>query len=195
MSKNTNLDLIFKALNFAARAHEGQKRKDKTDLAYIVHPTGVALLLMRVGADEAVIAAGLLHDVVEDCNVTLKELEKEFGREVATMVADVTEPGSSYSWEERKQHQIDYVKKMSRGSMMVKAADIIHNRWSLVSALEIEGPSILKNFHSPFSDYLKIDRKRYEELKNKWPTNPLLPELNQGIKQFEQALKLWSTKI
>jgi len=42
MSKNTNLDLIFKALNFAARAHEGQKRKDKTDLAYIVHPIGVA---------------------------------------------------------------------------------------------------------------------------------------------------------
>ena len=81
--------LVEKAFTFAEKAHEGQMRE--TGDPYFIHPVSVALTLADLQLDAATIAAGLLHDTVEDCEgVTLEVIEREFGQEVATMVDGVT---------------------------------------------------------------------------------------------------------
>ena len=97
--------MIHEAIIFAALAHEGQKRKG-TDVPYIVHPFEVAQILTKAGASESVICAGLLHDTVEDTEVTLEEIRQKFGGEVAGMVSVMTED-KSLSWEERKQKAVE----------------------------------------------------------------------------------------
>lgn len=98
--------LLTHAIQFATRAHHNQTRKG-TDLPYIVHPFAVGLLLSELRFPETVIAAGLLHDTLEDGGVTEEALTSEFGAEIAALVAGASEPDKSLSWHERKQHSID----------------------------------------------------------------------------------------
>lgn len=120
-------DLIDRAIGFAARAHEGQRRKIG-DVPYIAHPVGVAMLLMEMGCRPAVVAAALLHDVVEDTGVSLKEIERSFGSEVAEIVAGCTEPPKKkVSWEQRKLHMIRSLRDASLSVKLVMAADKYHN--------------------------------------------------------------------
>lgn len=85
---NPNKEIITNAFEFANKMHEGMKRKSGED--YIIHPYTVALILADANADEHTIAAGLLHDVVEDCSCTIMEIEMKFGSDVAVMVDGVT---------------------------------------------------------------------------------------------------------
>jgi len=79
--------LIDASLAFAARAHAGQTRK-ATDIPYIVHPVGVMLILIEAGEnDPEGLAAALLHDTVEDTEVTLAQIQEAFGARVAEIVA------------------------------------------------------------------------------------------------------------
>ncbi|HOT91136.1 MAG TPA: bifunctional (p)ppGpp synthetase/guanosine-3',5'-bis(diphosphate) 3'-pyrophosphohydrolase [Anaerolineae bacterium] len=81
-------DLIRRAYDFACTAHNGQTRKSGEP--YIQHPLNVAYLLAEMRFDPAVIAAGLLHDVLEDCHIPREELEAQFGKEVLVLVEGVT---------------------------------------------------------------------------------------------------------
>lgn len=87
-SASSSRDLILRAYNFATAAHDGQERKSGGP--YIIHPLSVAHLLAEMHFDPAVIAAGLLHDVLEDCDVPRPELEAQFGQEVLLLVEGVT---------------------------------------------------------------------------------------------------------
>ena len=91
--------MIQEAARFATKAHEGMLRKGGK-MPYIYHPLEVALLVSRMTKDEEVIAAGYLHDVLEDTAVTEEELEQAFGRRVLELVKAETED-KSLSWEER----------------------------------------------------------------------------------------------
>ena len=95
---------IHDAIIFAAKAHEGQRRKG-TDIPYITHPFEVAQILMEAGCDETLIIAGLLHDPLEDTEVTAAEIEEQFGPEVLALV-DSDSEDKSLSWEDRKKPQI-----------------------------------------------------------------------------------------
>lgn len=79
---------IVSAYEFAAKAHEGQKRS--SGQAYIIHPLAVAYILLELGMDTDTICAALLHDVVEDTPATLDDLKKRFGQDVAMLVDGVT---------------------------------------------------------------------------------------------------------
>lgn len=83
--------LIERAFAFAEKAHEGQRRKSGEP--YLVHPYNVAIILADFGADAETIAAGLLHDTVEDTGILLSQIEKEFGKNIAFMVDAVTKLG------------------------------------------------------------------------------------------------------
>ncbi len=80
--------LLEKAFAMALKAHDGQHRMSGED--YIHHPLGVARILAELQIDADSIAASLLHDVVEDTTITLEQLEKEFGKEIAVLVDGVT---------------------------------------------------------------------------------------------------------
>src|SRR5579871_3242090 len=88
ISGSGNLPLVKKAYEFAKRAHEGQMRKSGEP--FIIHPFAVARIISELKLDPATISAALLHDVVEDCEVTLDEIRNEFGDEIATLVDGVT---------------------------------------------------------------------------------------------------------
>lgn len=127
--------VIERALAASLAAHEGQSRKGECATPYVIHPMHVALMLARFGLDDDVIAAGLLHDVVEDCPAWSNErVQAEFGAHVAGIVSQLTED-KSRSWDERKQAAIAKVPHMSPEAASVKACDKLHNLHSLVNQL------------------------------------------------------------
>ena len=93
--------LIDLAIKVSTKAHEGQYRKG-TNLPYISHPYAVGMLLMSYECTSEVVAAGILHDTVEDTELTLKDIEEQFGPKVASIVEGCSEPNKEWSWEERK---------------------------------------------------------------------------------------------
>jgi guanosine-3',5'-bis(diphosphate) 3'-pyrophosphohydrolase len=83
---------IFKAISFAEQKHEGQFRTDESRSKYIIHPIRVAKILIEEAkvTDPAILIAGLLHDIIEDCNVSVAEIKKLFGNETADIVASLS---------------------------------------------------------------------------------------------------------
>ncbi|MFA5536203.1 MAG: bifunctional (p)ppGpp synthetase/guanosine-3',5'-bis(diphosphate) 3'-pyrophosphohydrolase [Bacillota bacterium] len=131
---SVNGDLIRLGYDFATIAHQGQKRKSGED--YIIHPLGVAQILAELQLDAVTITAGLLHDVVEDCNISLMELEKEFGKEVALLVDGVTKL-SKIAFKSKEEQQVENLRKMFIAMakdirvLMIKLADRLHNMRTL----------------------------------------------------------------
>lgn len=117
---------IFKAIEFAAKAHTGQFRKS-TNLPYILHPLGVGRILIEYDFSEEVVIAGILHDTIEDTSVTLKDILNVFGRNVKRIVEGASEPNRSDSWVNRKQHTIDYLKTAPGDVLLVACADKLDN--------------------------------------------------------------------
>ena len=131
---NDDTLLIVRALEFAARKHAGQRRKGAAAEPYVNHLAEVALLLAGVaGADAALVAAGLLHDTVEDTETTRADLERAFGADVAALVAEVTDD-KGLAKEERKRRQIEAAPGKSDRAKMLKLADKTSNLRALVAS-------------------------------------------------------------
>lgn len=140
------MGVIEEAIVFAAEAHSGQHRK-ATGRPYIWHPLAVGRLLADHGYAEPVIVGGLLHDTVEDTHVTLEQLARRFGADVAAIVDGCTEPDHrALRWEERKSHTIGALPSASLDVRAVTAADKIDNLRSIASDLEEIGESVWTRF-------------------------------------------------
>lgn len=133
-----NTSKIIKALKVAEEAHKGQFRKSGEP--YIVHPMCVSMILLDLGMDTDTICAGLLHDVVEDTDMTLEDLRKEFGLKVAELVDSVTKIGQlpNLKIPMTKDEQLaENVRKMVFGTakdvrvIIIKLADRLHNMRTL----------------------------------------------------------------
>ncbi len=133
------MDLKEKAKLFAINAHMGQIRKAEPDKPMIMHPISVGMILEEYGCDEAVVAAGYLHDVVEDTKYTISDIKKEFGNDVADLVMGDTEPDKSLSWEDRKTYTIENTKKLPLRNKLVICADKISNLEDLVIKFQKSG--------------------------------------------------------
>ena len=130
-----NAELVERAWHFAEKAHEGQKRKSGEP--YFIHPVRVATTLADLMMDGATIAAGLMHDCVEDCeNVTLEMIQNEFGAEVAQLVDGVTKL-SRLDFISREEQQAESLRKMILAMskdirvVLIKLADRLHNMQTL----------------------------------------------------------------
>uniref|UniRef100_A0A915KLB6 Guanosine-3',5'-bis(diphosphate) 3'-pyrophosphohydrolase MESH1 n=1 Tax=Romanomermis culicivorax TaxID=13658 RepID=A0A915KLB6_ROMCU len=125
---NSTLHSIIKAANFAAEKHRDQRRKDPQKTPYINHPIGVAHILCDEGSvgDGDVLQAAILHDTVEDTNTSFEELEKNFGKKVRDIVAEVTDD-KSLNRIERKKAQISRAKDACHEAKLVKLADKLYN--------------------------------------------------------------------
>ena len=128
--RNYDLALIEKAYDFAAERHEGQKRRSGEP--YIIHPLAVASYLVDLGMDDQCICAALLHDVVEDTDTSLEEIETGFGPEVAELVNGVTKLGK-ISFSSVEEEQAENLRKMLLAMskdirvMIIKLNDRLHN--------------------------------------------------------------------
>ena len=126
--ESQQVGLIFKALDFAARKHRDQRRKDLEASPYINHPITLVNLLWNTAgvSDPAVMVAALLHDTVEDTETTFAELKQEFGAEVEQLVREVTDD-RSLPKQQRKQQQVEHAAHLSQKAKLVKLADKISN--------------------------------------------------------------------
>ena len=140
------MDIKEKAKLFAIEAHKGQVRKNEKDKPMIMHPISVGELLESFGYDDNVVAAGYLHDVVEDTEYTIEDIKKEFGCDIASLVMGASEMDKSLSWEERKQHTIDEVKNLPFRNKLVVLADKINNLEDLSIKLGKSGTRDFSNF-------------------------------------------------
>lgn len=132
MSSSTFLSCeLLRATDFAAQRHSFQRRKNG-DIPYINHSIGVALLVTKAysAADQEVdleaVVAALLHDVVEDTETSLEEIEQEFGSQVRSIVAEVTDD-KSLAKVTRKRLQVEKAPSKSTEAKMVKLADKLYN--------------------------------------------------------------------
>lgn len=132
--KEADLELIKKAYDFAAKAHEGQTRKSGE--AYILHPLAVAEILVNMQMDVTSIIASLLHDVVEDTSVSLETLREEFGDTCAMLVDGLTKL-DKISFKSKEEHQNENYRKMFVAMaqdirvILIKLADRLHNMRTL----------------------------------------------------------------
>lgn len=186
---------IQKAINLASRLHSGQARKGDSGLPYISHPFSVALILSSYTKDEDVIVAGLLHDVLEDVrDYYHDDLVRDFGQNVAQIVKGVSEDkdpniksDEKASWEERKSKYIKGLESASNESLLVCAADKIHNLQSMIDAYQEKGDALWKNFNSPkdkkiwfYAEVLKVLKLRLE--------SPIVYELQEVYTKAEKIL-------
>ena len=116
------LPLTRRALEFAAERHRGQWR-EADHAPFILHPLEVAQLLRGRGYPDAVVAAGVLHDVIEDTGVDPAELERQFGARVAALVSAVSEPPGGGGYAERKARLRDAIAGADADAAAVFAAD------------------------------------------------------------------------
>ena len=145
-------DAYERALRLAAVAHRGQERRG-SGIPYVAHPFAVAGVVARAGFDEATQIAALLHDVVEDTDVTLDAIRREFGDEVAATVAGCSEEkrdaaGRDRPWEDRKHDYLAALRSASLATRAVVLADKLHNLTCIRLDLEAGRP-IWAAFHAP----------------------------------------------
>lgn len=143
-------DQYARAFSFAAGAHAGQFRKGGT-VPYITHPLAVSALVVEFGGDEDQAIAGLLHDVVEDCGVSLVDLSEKFGPRVAAIVAACTdgvpdERGVKAPWRERKERYLTHLEEEAQDALLVAACDKLHNVRAIVFDIRQMGDSAFDRF-------------------------------------------------
>ena len=130
------MGIVEEAVAFAAERHSGQKRKG-TALPYIVHPIEAAAICARITDNEDIIAAGVLHDVVEDTGTPIDEIREQFGESVARIVSHESEDKrrdrpAETTWRERKQETIDAISSTDdEGVLIVCLADKLSNMRSI----------------------------------------------------------------
>lgn len=131
----SGLELVLRAARFAAHHHRDQRRKGDAGEPYLNHLIEVAHILAAVtgDADPVLIAAGLLHDVVEDQDVTLAEVTTAFGPEIAGIVAEVTDDKSLHKTD-RKRLQVEMTPHKSVRARMLKIADKTSNLRAIITS-------------------------------------------------------------
>jgi (p)ppGpp synthase/HD superfamily hydrolase len=163
--------LVEDAYELAVDAHHGSRRRNETN---IDHPAAVGQLLHREGFDDEVVAAALLHDVVEDTDTHMEEIVERFGPRVGELVCVMTEDAAIEDYEERKAEHRARVASHSSRAAAIYAAD----KLAKTSALRHEG--------GPVSDAkLHHYRQTLIELRHAHPELPFLVELEEGLRALD----------
>ncbi len=191
--------IILKAYNYAKEKHGTQCRKSGEP--YIIHPVQVAYILADIGLDESTICAALLHDVVEDTEVTHEDLVRDFGEEIANMVAGVTKLGELRYQASTEERQVENYRKMflAMGKdirvIIIKLADRLHNLRTLKYLRrdrQIANAKETMELYAPLANRLGIYSLKWEleDLAFKYLYPEEYRELVAGIdKKREERLK------
>ncbi len=151
---NINIPLIRRAYEFSSKAHAGQHRESGEP--YVIHCLNVALILAELHLDSTTIAAGLIHDVVEDTEYSLDRIREEFGDELASLVDGVTKLGT-VEFKSREEQQVEYFRKMLLSMardirvILIKLADRLHNMRTLHHLSEERRRRIARETRSVYS--------------------------------------------
>ncbi|NOZ95791.1 MAG: bifunctional (p)ppGpp synthetase/guanosine-3',5'-bis(diphosphate) 3'-pyrophosphohydrolase [Acidobacteria bacterium] len=193
------------AVRLAARAHYHQFRKRSPGgedcdggpdalaegcIPYITHLVGTATILARAGAESGVIAAGLLHDLLEDVPEAGGEtaIRHAAGERVLALVLAVTEDKerdrpAAESWEHRKAEQLEHLATAHRDVVLIKAADALHNLLSLIADLEAAdaAPTVWDRFNAPPERQLLYFGELSRVVCHRLPGHPIAVELASAV--------------
>lgn len=155
--------MIEEAVAFARKAHAGAVRKG-TNIPYITHPLEAAVIVSLMSDDPELVAAALLHDVIEDAGVTAGELEAQFGSRVAQLVVAESEDKTK-SWYERKSATIEHLKGAEKEIKILTLGDKLSNLRCTAKDHLLVGEDVWLRFHEK------------DKLKHKWYYGGILREL------------------
>lgn len=168
-NRKSNSKLINKAYEFAKHYHEGQVRKSGEP--YIIHPLEVAYIVSTLELDDDAICAALLHDVVEDTEVTREMIVAEFGEEIANLVDGVTKLGKIAHYLDKEEEQVENYRKFFMAMakdirvLMIKLADRLHNMRTLKHLSDDRKYAIAKEtmqLYAPLANRLGIYSIKWE---------------------------------
>jgi (p)ppGpp synthase/HD superfamily hydrolase len=185
------MTLYEQALKIAATAHKDQKRKHDGS-PYIVHPIMVARILEQHGFSEVVVAAGLVHDVIEDSNTSEAELRSALGDEVVDIVVAVSEDQSTDwrsmegGWEKVKEMYVDTVCQAPVEVKAVSVADKIHNAQNLLAHANLVGSEIWTNFNRGKNKKIWFEELLCEGLSKQWQ-HPMLDVYHDLIEEMKKV--------
>ena len=146
------MELVNEAIVFAAQAHDGMRRK-RNDTPYILHPMEAAVIVSTMTDDQSVIAAAVLHDVVEDAGITMEEIEEKFGARVRELVACETENKRAdrppmETWKIRKEESLLVLKNAEDiDVLIVWLGDKLANMRSIYRDWKVEGNAMWQRFN------------------------------------------------
>ena len=151
MTMNNPLEtsLFDKAVKFATEAHSGTERRGK-GYPYIIHPMEAASIVATITNDPEMLVAALLHDTVEDTDVTFEQIQEAFGERVATLVKNETAPLSdSMTWRAKKEAQLEQLTAAPYDSKIVAMGDKLSNMRGIALDYRQKGDAIWSLFHAP----------------------------------------------
>ena len=146
------MELVSEAIVFAAKAHDGMRRK-KSQAPYILHPMEAAVIVGTMTDDQDLIAAAALHDVVEDADITIAQIEQRFGKRVRELVGSETEDKRAdlppaETWRIRKEESLAVLKNTDdMGVLMVWLGDKLANMRSIYRDFKVEGVQMWQRFN------------------------------------------------
>ena len=152
-------NLLDRAIIFAVKAHHNTERRGK-GFPYIVHPMEAVEIVATITSDQELLAAAVLHDVIEDTDVTIEELRAEFGNRIAELVHSESDQfidgiSEADSWHDRKQAAIDRLAAASYDAKIVAMGDKLSNMRAIARDYAIKGDELWKIFHV-------TDKKQHE---------------------------------
>lgn len=150
-NKALDTTLFDKAVLFAVKAHANTERRGK-GFPYIIHPMEAVEIVATITSDQELLAAAILHDTVEDTDVTIEQIRAAFGDRVASLVAsesDIQLEGSEEdTWHARKQAAIDRLAAASRDAKIVALGDKLSNMRAICRDYAVLGEEFWKRFHT-----------------------------------------------
>jgi len=181
--------LVRAAFEQARSDHAGQVRNGSGGMPYIEHPVRVAALLDAEGYAEEVLAAALLHDVVEDSETTLDELREKFGGEVTGLVGAMTDDEEIEDYRERKAEHRERLAAAPHEAMAIYGADKLTNSSTLRDAYAEEGDKVRDEFKVPLELKLEIWEGDLALLREKAPEVPFLDRLTDELSRLRACLE------
>jgi len=181
--------LVRSALAQARSSHAGQIRNGSGGMPYVEHPMRVAALLDEHGYRDEVLAAALLHDVVEDSEATLEELREQFGDEVGGLIGALTDDEAIDSYRQRKAEHRERVAAASGDALAIYGADKLTNVTTLRDAHAAEGDAVRDEFKVPVELKLEIWEEDLGLLREKAPELPFLDRLGDELSRLRASLE------
>ncbi len=151
-NKPLDTQILDKAIIFAVKSHAGTERRGKS-FPYIVHPMEAVEIVATITSDQELLAAAILHDTVEDTDVTIEQIRTEFGERIASIVAaetDKKEKGKSNesNWRKRKQDAINRIATAPMDVKIVAMGDKLSNMRAIARDYSAIGDKLWEIFHS-----------------------------------------------
>jgi (p)ppGpp synthase/HD superfamily hydrolase len=172
---------VREAMKLATSAHAGQIRNGSGGRPYIEHPLAVAELLAEHGFPEPVLAAGLLHDVVEESAIEVDEIRRRFGAEVGDLVGGLTDAEEIEHYGRRKEIHRAEVEATGKEALAIYAADKLSNIRALRRVYAQQGEEVGAELKAPLDVKIEVWEADAEMLRERSPELPFLAELEAEL--------------